>query len=72
MSATKTSQISIRPSALDRRPSESTRTAASPNSRVDTSNLTPGAAARYEKLMRSIDDFTDAVRSKAITIPERK
>jgi hypothetical protein len=43
-----------------------------PASHVDTSNLSPGAAARYEKLMRSIDAFTAAVRSKAITLPERK
>ena len=39
---------------------------------VDTSNLSPGAAARFEKLMRSLDSFTAGVYSKAITLPERK
>lgn len=43
-----------------------------PSPRVDTSNLTPGAAARFEKLMRSIDDFAAAVGTKAITPPTRK
>jgi len=68
---TKTSEQSARsqmPSPLPK----PTFPAASPRSSVDTSNLTPGAAARYEKLMRSIDNFTTAVQNKTITLPKRK
>ncbi len=76
MSIVKTSQNSARHSAPSHLPGPSSP-AASPSSRsagsgVDTSNLSPGAAARFEKLMRSIDDFTVAVGSKAITPPERR
>jgi len=84
MSIVKTSQNSARSYAPSRLPgpsspaaSPSSSPAASPSSGpaasgVDTSNLSPGAAARFEKLMRSIDDFTVAVGNKAITLPERK
>jgi len=52
---------------------ETTRPAApAPAPRVDTSNLSPGAAARFEKLIRSIDSFTDAVQRRALTPPARK
>lgn len=71
MSVTKTSQPSARSTALSRLPGRS-YPPVSPNTGVDTSNLSPGAAARYEKWMRSIDDFTAAVRNKAITPPERR
>jgi len=76
MSIVKTSQNSARHHAPSRLPAPSSP-AASPASGpaasgVDTSNLSPGAAARFEKLMRSIDDFTVAVGNKAITLPERK
>lgn len=69
MSVTKTiSQAAHTPSRLPVPASP----ASSLRSGVDTSNLSPGAAARYEKLMRSLDAFTDAVYSKALTLPERK
>lgn len=69
MSVTKTSQTSApAPSRLPQR----SPTADPATSGVDTSNLSPGAAARFEKLIRSIDSFTDAVHNKSITLPERK
>jgi len=71
MSITKTTQHTTPPCAPSRLP-EPSSPAASPHSSVDTSNLSPGAAARYEKLINSIDDFTAAVHNKAITLPERK
>ncbi len=57
--------------AAPSRLSERSSSAASPDLSVDTSNLSPGAAARFEKLMRSIDDFAAAVQNKAITLPDR-
>ena len=71
MSITQTSQSQARTRPPSRPPDRS-QPAASPSPSVDTSNLSPGAAARFEKLMRSIDDFTEAVQSKAITLPTRK
>jgi hypothetical protein len=68
---TKTSQPST-PASGPGRPPERSHPSPTPRPRVDTSNLSPGAAARFEKLLNSIDDFTDAVRNKAITPPERK
>lgn len=68
MSVTKTSHpVQTAPSRLPE-----PHSAPPPGPRVDTSNLTPGAAARFEKLMRSIDDFAAAVGTKAITPPVRK
>ena len=71
MSTMKTAQTSAPDAAAGRLP-ERLSPAASPGSGMDTSNLSPGAAARFERLMRSINDFTAAVQSKAITLPERK
>lgn len=71
MSIIKTSQLSVQTSVPSRLPDRS-RSVVSPSSGMDTSNLSPGAAARFEKLIRSIDNFTAAVQSKAITLPERK
>jgi hypothetical protein len=71
MSVTKTCQTHAR-AYVPSRPSEHPQPAASPSLSVDTSNLSPGAAARFEKLMRSIDDFTEAVQSRSITLPDRK
>ncbi len=69
MSLSKTSQASV-PTSAPPRPPERSQSAPEPH--VDTSNLSPGAAKRFETLLRSIDDFTDAVHSKTITLPERK
>ncbi len=71
MSVTKTSQAHARAYAPSR-PVERPRPAVSPSPSADTSNLSPGAAARFDKLMRSIDDFTEAVQSKSLTLPDRK
>lgn len=69
MSMSKTSQASV-PTSAPACPPE--RSHSAPEPRVDTSNLSPGAAKRFETLLRSIDDFTDAVHSKTITPPARK
>ena len=69
MSMSKTSQTPASTSASARPPERSQPT---PEPRVDTSNLSPGAAKRFETLLRSIDDFTEAVHSKAIILPDRK
>ena len=39
-------------------------------SRVDTSNLSPGAAQRFEKLMTSIDKFTSAVQDQSLSLAD--
>lgn len=71
MSMTKTSPtlgLPIKPI----RPSERSQPANQSSSGLDTSNLSPGAAARFEKLIHSIDSFTEAVHNKSIALPERK
>ena len=69
MSLPKTSQASA-PASGRVRPPERSQPVSKPC--VDTSNLSPGAAKRFETLLRSIDDFTEAVHNKSITLPERK
>ena len=53
-----------------RRPTQAAKPA--PVSRVDTSNLSPGAAARYHTLIRSIAAFTEAVHNKSLTLRQGK
>ena len=39
---------------------------------MDTSKLTPGAAARLEALCRAADDFAQAVSEVRVTAPDRR
>lgn len=39
---------------------------------IDTSNLSPGAAKRFQNLISTIDEFTDAVERKSMYLPEER